>query len=80
MFLGDLGTFKINGLEPMRIDDINLERGRGFFVALTNTLAYKISNFKTEKLRINPDNLQMDLIINVPNVSIKESFIKDVKF
>ena len=66
---GDFGNgWKISGLEPMRIDDISLERGRGFYVSLSNVLAYKISNFKIEKLRVNPENFNIDVIVNIQNV------------
>lgn len=52
----------------MRIDDISIERGRGFFVSLSNILSYKISNFKIEKLRVNPDTFNIDVIVNIQNV------------
>lgn len=65
----------------MRIDDITIQRGRGFFVNLSNILSYKISNFKTEKLRINPETFNTDTIININNVSYrKNKTIKNLNF
>ncbi|KAG5682318.1 hypothetical protein PVAND_011677 [Polypedilum vanderplanki] len=64
---GDLGNnFLINGLEPLDIDDINLERGQGFFFYLQNIKAFKVSNFRIDKVRVNMKNLDFEFIIDIP--------------
>jgi Haemolymph juvenile hormone binding protein (JHBP) len=55
-------------MEPMHIDDIIIERGRGFYISLKNIRAFQISNFNIEKLRVNTDNFNIDVIVNIPNV------------
>ena len=61
-------------LEPMLIEDIIIERGRGFFISLKNVRSFRVSNFKIEKLRANAENLNIDAIINIPNVKKSINF------
>lgn len=72
---GDFGNgFKIDGIEPMVIDDILLERGRGFYFKLLNIKAYKVSNFHIEKIRVNADNFNVDVILDIPNVEAEGDY------
>jgi Haemolymph juvenile hormone binding protein (JHBP) len=66
---GDFGGgFVISPLEPLSIDDINIRRGDGFYVNLSNLRAVGAMNFKIEKLRINIDNFKVDAIVTVPRI------------
>lgn len=68
---GDLGNgLKLDGIEPLPIDNIYLERGSGFFFNLLNIKAYNIYNLQVEKIkvRVNPDSINVDIIINIPKV------------
>ncbi|CAG9805491.1 unnamed protein product [Chironomus riparius] len=67
---GDLGNgIRIVPLEPLKIDDIFLERGSGFFFNLYNIKAYNIHNFKIEKIRVTLEpNVVADLLIKIKNV------------
>lgn len=67
---GDLGNgFLVHGLEPMNVDDIQLERGRGFFFHMLNIKAFKTSTFRLDKLRINLNNLDFEFLIEIPRLS-----------
>lgn len=65
---GDFGNgFAIDPLEPIRIDDIIIQRN-GFNVNLFNLKANGATNFKVEKLRMNVENFKVDVIVDVPKV------------
>lgn len=66
---GSFGNgFVIDPLEPLKIEDIIIERGPGFHVSLTNIKAVGAMNFKINKLRINVDNFRIDAIVDVPRI------------
>lgn len=66
---GDLGDgVKIEALEPIKIDDIVIHRGDGFYVNLSNLKAFGATNFKVEKLRINVKNFKVDAVIDLPKL------------
>jgi hypothetical protein len=74
---GDFGNgFKIDGLEPMIVENLIVDKGKGFYVNLRNIRAYHASNFNIEKIRINTENFNIDAIINIKNVCIKNCVIK----
>lgn len=66
---GNFGNgFVIDPLEPLKIEDIIIERGNSFHVSLTNIKAIGAMNFKINKLRINVDNFRIDAIVDVPKI------------
>lgn len=72
---GDLGNgFKTPSIDPLLIDDIKLERGRGFFFHLNNLKVYKLTNFKVDKLRVNPDTFHIDVLLKIPNVDASSDY------
>lgn len=58
----------IDALEPLKVEDIIIERGPGFQVSLLNIKAVGAMNFKINKLRINVDNFRIDAIVDVPRI------------
>lgn len=66
---GDLGDgVKIDGLEPLKIDDIVINRGEGFYVNLNNLKALGAMNFKIEKLRVNVNDFKIDALVEIPKI------------
>ena len=62
----------MEGLEPLQIEDLVIER-RGFYVDLRKIRAYHASNFKIDKLRINMENDNVDILISIKNVSVYDT-------
>lgn len=66
---GDFGNgFLVDSIEPIKIDDIVIDRGDGFYVNLFNLNAKGASNFKINKMRVNPENFKVDAIVDVPQI------------
>lgn len=66
---GDLGDgVLVDGLEPLKIDDIVINRGEGFYVNLNNLKALGVKNFKIDKLRINVVDFKVDVLVDVPKI------------
>jgi Haemolymph juvenile hormone binding protein (JHBP) len=66
---GDLGDgLKIDALEPIKIDDIVINRGEGFYVNLNNLKAFGAMNFKIEKLRVNVVDFKIDVLVEIPKI------------
>lgn len=66
---GDFGNgFYVDALDPIKLDDIIIDRGEGFYVNLNNLKATGASNFKITKFRINLDKFRVDAIIDIPKV------------
>lgn len=66
---GDFGNgFFVDALDPIKLDDIVIDRGEGFYVNLNNLKATGASNFKITKFRINLEHFRVDAIIEVPKV------------
>lgn len=69
-FLGDFGPgWKIQGNEPLFIDDVTIDRGLGTYINARNIKAYRVSNFNIEKIRVNMDNFNLDIIVDFKNVN-----------
>lgn len=49
----------------MKIEDININQGRGFYVNIRNLKATGASNFRIEKLRINVEQFKVDAIVDI---------------
>lgn len=65
---GNFGNgFVIDGLEPLKIDDIVIQRN-GLFANLYNVKAIGATTFRIEKLRINVEKFKVDAIVEVPHV------------
>lgn len=66
---GNFGNgFFVDPLDPIKLDDIIIDRGEGFYVNLSNLKATGASNFKITKFRINLDKFRVDAIVDVPKV------------
>lgn len=66
---GDFGNgFFVDALDPIKLDDIIIDRGEGFYVNLNNLRATGASNFKITKFRINLANFRVDAIFEIPKV------------
>lgn len=65
---GNFGNgFVIDGLEPLKIDDIVIQRN-GLNANLYNVKANGATTFLIDKLRINVENFKVDAIIHVAKV------------
>lgn len=66
---GDFGNgFIVDPLEPIKIDDIIINRGDGFYVNLSNLKAIGASNFKLNKLRVSVSPFKIEALIEVPAI------------
>lgn len=66
---GDFGNgFFVDALDPIKLEDIIIDRGEGFYVNLNNLKATGASNFKITKFRINLEKFRVDAIVEVPKV------------
>jgi len=67
--------FRIPGLEPLKLDNIHIDRGPNFQVYLTNMVVTKgASHFKIEKLKANLKEPSFDFIIHLPRLEFKGKY------
>jgi hypothetical protein len=68
---GDWGNgVRTDSLEPFNVEDIAINRGDGFYVHLANLKAFGASNFKIDKLRMNPNDFKVDGIVDIPSIEV----------
>lgn len=67
---GNFGNgFLINALEPLTIDDFNIQRENGLFTSLSNLKATGAMNFKIKKLRIGVvPSFKLDMLVDMPKI------------
>jgi len=64
--------FKIEGIDPLDVGNISINQG--FEVNHWGMKAYGISDFKVDKMRINLDNIKIEMILTVPKVLMKAKY------
>lgn len=80
MKTGDFGNgFVVDPLEPIKIEDIVIDRGDGFYVNLFNLKASGPSNFRVNKLRINVENFKVEAIVDVPKIEATGNYKLNMK-
>ncbi|KAG5666678.1 hypothetical protein PVAND_014693 [Polypedilum vanderplanki] len=68
---GDLGPgYKVAPLEPLYIPQITYGEDQGLKVHLSNVQIKGASRFKIEKLRVNYQDLKIDVLLTVPKLNI----------
>lgn len=66
---GDFGNgFKIDPLDPLKVENIVIKRGNGFFVNFYNLKGFGAWNFKINKIRVSADPFRIDALVDVPRV------------
>lgn len=69
-FKGDFGYgWKFDGIEPISIDDIIVDKGRGIYINAKNIQIFRGSFFNIDKIKVNVDNLNIDAIVDFKNVT-----------
>ncbi|CRL04043.1 CLUMA_CG017158, isoform A [Clunio marinus] len=67
--------FRVPPLEPLKLDNMHIDRGPNFQVRLSNMIVTKgASNFKIEKLKVNVNEPSFDFIIHLPRIEFKGKY------